>query len=63
MINMLIDETRLILNGLELMKEFDIKPDYTQTMLLNQMIIRAKYIIEHHLDVAGVNKNEVAQIN
>ena len=55
MINMFIDETKHILNGLKLMKEFEIIPDYTQAMLLNQMISRTKRIIDNNLELAGVN--------
>jgi len=58
MIDLLINYTQRILNGLELMKEFDIKPNYTQVMLLNQMISGAKHIIDHHIAVAGLNEDE-----
>ena len=46
MIELLISDSQKLLNGLELMNELNIVPDYGQTMLLNQLINDAKHRVE-----------------
>jgi hypothetical protein len=66
MIELLISDTQKLLNGLELMDEFKIHPDYGNVMLLNQLISDAKHRVEkminiNHLDSQYAISNQSNQ--
>ena len=60
MISLLIEDTERMLNGLELMEEFKVQPSYTDIQLLNQLIGRAKHMVEHQLEINKIKNKEVS---
>ncbi len=60
MINLIISDSQKLLNGLELMKEFRIKPNYTDIQVLYQHVSKAKKIIERQIEICKKQKeNEI----
>ena len=60
MISLIINDTKHIINGLELIQEFGVQPSFTDIQLLNQLIGRAKHLVERQLEINDIPKKEAS---